>query len=267
MRSIGSSCVNNDDLNACANLLRRADPERFLAAMAAPVAARKLLFPLYAFNAEVVRAPWVTEESMIAEMRLQWWRDVLEEIRAGGPVRRHDVATPLSDVLDDEATGLLDDLILARRWDAYRDPFEDAAAFDDYLLKTSGHLMWTCARALGADNAAQATVMDVGYAHGLGNYLRAIPALEQAGRIPLVDGRAEAVKDLATEALRRLSSARLARDVIPAGARAALLPAWKTSAVLHRAINRPARVAQGALDISPMRSRVMLMVRAGTGRW
>ena len=31
----------DDDLTACADLVRRGDPERFLAAMAAPVAARR----------------------------------------------------------------------------------------------------------------------------------------------------------------------------------------------------------------------------------
>ena len=68
------------DLIACADIVRRADPARFQAAMAAPVAARSVLFPIYAFNVEVARAPWVTSEPMIAEMRLQWWVDALEEI-------------------------------------------------------------------------------------------------------------------------------------------------------------------------------------------
>lgn len=64
---------------ACAALVARGDPDRFAAIMAAPPAARARLFPLYAFNLEVARAPWVTKEPMIAEMRLQWWRDVLAE--------------------------------------------------------------------------------------------------------------------------------------------------------------------------------------------
>ena len=51
---------------ACAALVEKADPLRFRAAMAAPVPARKVLFPLYAFNIEVARAPWVTQEAMIA---------------------------------------------------------------------------------------------------------------------------------------------------------------------------------------------------------
>ena len=76
----------DDDLTACAAIVERADPLRFRATMAAPVKARRVLFPLYAFNIEVARAPWVTQEAMIAEMRLQWWRDVCEEIGQGGPV-------------------------------------------------------------------------------------------------------------------------------------------------------------------------------------
>lgn len=59
------------DLTACAGLVERGDPDRFRAVMAVPVAARRILFPIFAFNIEVSRAPWVTQETVIAEMRLQ----------------------------------------------------------------------------------------------------------------------------------------------------------------------------------------------------
>ena len=62
-------------IQACANLVARADPDRFAAAMSARLQARKKLFPIYAVAAEVARAPWMTKEPVIAEMRLQWWRD------------------------------------------------------------------------------------------------------------------------------------------------------------------------------------------------
>ncbi|MEY8838550.1 squalene/phytoene synthase family protein, partial [Cribrihabitans sp. XS_ASV171] len=106
----------SEDLAACAALVERADPERFRAAMAAPVAAREVLFPLYAMNVEVSRAPWVTAEPMIAEMRLQWWRDALAEIAGGGPVRRHEVVTPLAAVLAPGQAAMLDGYVEARRW-------------------------------------------------------------------------------------------------------------------------------------------------------
>lgn len=269
MRSTGSCCVSSDDLNdslnACADLVRRADPERFMAAMAAPVPARKVLFPIYAFNVEVARAPMVTAEPMIAEMRLQWWRDALGEIRAGGTVRRHQVVTPLAETLDADCAELLDQLIEARRWDIYRDPFRDEAHFTEYLEHTAGNLMLVAARALGPVD--EVTVINVGYAHGLAGWLRAVPELENAKRIPLVDGRATAVKVLAGDGLERLKRARAKRGAITATARPAMLPLWQTAAILSRAVNDPTRVAEGRLDSAPALSRLSLMARAVTGRW
>ena len=101
-------------LQACANLVARADPERFAAAMAAPLAARAVLLPIYAASIEVARAPWVTQEPMIAEMRLQWWRDVFQEIEAGRP-RKHEVVDALAPVLGPRGAEALDAMVLARR--------------------------------------------------------------------------------------------------------------------------------------------------------
>ena len=73
----------SEDVIACAKLVERGDPLRFRAVMAAPSDLRPALFTLFAFNLEVARAPWVTKEAMIAEMRLQWWHDALGEIANG----------------------------------------------------------------------------------------------------------------------------------------------------------------------------------------
>ena len=113
-------------LQACANLVARADPERFAAAMAAPFAARAVLLPIYAASIEVARAPWLTQEPMIAEMRLQWWRDVFEEIEAGTP-RKHEVVDALAPILGPKGAEALDAMVLARRWDIYKEGFTTAA--------------------------------------------------------------------------------------------------------------------------------------------
>ena len=129
---------------ACAALVQRGDPDRFLAVMAAPVAARARLFPLYAFNLEVARAPWVTQEPMIAEMRLQWWRDTVAAMAGPGAVGAHEVVAPLAEVVRGQNLPLavLDRLIEARRWEVYREPFADRDAFDAYLEDTGSGLMW-----------------------------------------------------------------------------------------------------------------------------
>ena len=253
------------DLTACAQLVERGDPDRFAAAMAAPVEARRVLFPIYAFNVEVSRAPWVTKEPMIAEMRLQWWRDALAEIGAGGTVRRHEVVTPLAGCLDAAGAELLDSVAAARRWDIYRDPFEDAGAFDRFIEETAGHLMLASARALG--EVDRQAMLDLGYAQGLAAFLVAVPALEAQGRIPLVDGRREAVALLARGGLERLARARRARRAVGPAARAACLAAWKAEPLLRLAAREPARVAEGGLAISEARVKLRLIWQASTGRW
>ncbi len=195
------------DLAACAALVEKADPERFAATMASPVAARPVLFPLYAFNIEVSRAPWVTQEPMIAEMHLQWWRDALEEIATGGPVRRHEVVTPLQGILDKDGAQTLDRSVAARRWDIYKEAFEDAAHFDAYIDQTAAGLMWTAAQALcrqagqRLDAACEEAVRGVGQAAGFARFLQAVPALEAQQRVPLIDGRPVANAALAQAAL------------------------------------------------------------------
>ena len=224
------------DLNACAAIVERGDPLRFRTVMAAPLAARRVLFPLYAFNVEVSRAPWVTAEPMIAEMRLQWWRDALAEIAAGDVVRRHEVVTPLSTLLSAETARALEGLIEARRWDIYREPFADDRALEDYLNQTSGTLMWTGAAALGQTD--ETAVRAIGFASGVVAFLRAVPALEAAGRVPLVDGSHAGVRVLSERALECFGKG-------PRRAGPALWPAIGTKAVLRRVIQNPAVVAAG----------------------
>ncbi|SMO40821.1 Phytoene/squalene synthetase [Ruegeria faecimaris] len=255
----------NDDLKACAALVHRADPDRFMAAMAAPVSARSVLFPIYAMNVEVARAPWVTQEAMIAEMRLQWWRDALQEIAEGPTVRRHEVVTPLSQVLSPHLAVMLDEYVAVRRWDIYRDPFEDEAQFEAYLNHSSASLMVASAQSLG--EADEPVLRDFGYAVGVANWLRAIPDLEARGCIPLLDGTPDAVRDLAQKALNRLRRAQGKRLAISPEARPALLASWQSEWVLRKAIAQPDRVAAGNLMQGEVRRRVSLMWKVVRGRW
>lgn len=253
------------DFNACAALVERGDPLRFRAAMAAPLSARRVLFPLYAFNIEVARAPWVTQETMIAEMRLQWWRDVAEEIGAGGPVRRHEVATPLAGVIAAQDAPLLDELAAARRWDIYRDPFEDEDHFARYLDQTAGNLAWLAAKTLGV--AQEQVVRDAAFAAGVAAWLTALPELEARGRVPLLDGTVDGVKTLAQGALDRLAAARRQRGKVSANARPALLHIGAAKPVLKAAVAQPMAVADGALPDPIDADRLALPLRVLTGRW
>lgn len=237
---------------ACAALVERGDPDRFLAAMSAPLAARRDLMPLYALNVEVARAPWVTQEPLIAGMRLQWWRDVITETGDGGAARAHEVAAPLAEVLRKApaCAPVLDAMIAARDWDVYGGAMDHAALWD-YLDATAGGLMWASVLATGGGD--EATARAVGRAQGLANWCLAVPALIANGKQPL-DDRAVLAK-----------MARTALADLP-GARAAPAPALRAAWLARRMLTH---VAQGNAIKRPSDGelRLRLMVCAALGRW
>lgn len=246
---------------ACAELVQRGDPDRFRAVMAAPREARGQLFPLYAFNLEVARAPWVTQEPLIAEMRLQWWRDAVENA-ASGAARAHEVAGPLHELILDFGlpVEVLDRLIAARRWDIHRDPHADVAALDSYLEDTGAGLMWLAARALGAPDGAEAAVRAYGWAAAAAGYLRAVPELRARGRQPLPEGMA--TTDLAQIGLQRLAEAHKARKTVPKEVAPALLAGWQAEGLLRQAL-----AGQSSPELPEAKKRWRLLWQAFTGRW
>jgi len=259
-------------VQACAQIVERGDPDRFLAVMSCPVAMRDALFAIYAFNVEVARAPWVTQEPMIAEMRLQWWRDALGEIADGKAVRKHEVTDALAQVLDPEGARALDGLVAARRWDCYTEPFEDLTHFEEYINATAGDLLWTAARLAGAGqgkaqtnappNDLEGTIRRYGHGMGVANWFRAIPELENRGRKPLADGTPDGVRLLALGALRDLDTARwsLGKDsMLDDTVAAALRVGWRAKRTLKKAARDPLSVAEGRLEESPLRRRTGLL--------
>ena len=238
----------------CARLVERADPERFRAIMAAPPAAREVLFPIFAANVEISRAPWMTSDPALAAIRLQWWRDALAEIEAhatsGGLVRRHEVVLPLAQVLFSEGVALLDRVAVARHQDLEPRPFEDDAALWSYLEETTGCLMAAAGVSIG-DVETEAMIR-AGAAAGLANYLRAVPQLVAMGRHPLPDGRDAALADLAREGLARWQAD---ADALPMSVR---LTGWLTPLVLKRVVHDPSAVGAGRLEPGPFRQSLAL---------
>ena len=177
---------------------------------------------------------------------------------AGAP--KHYVSTPLARLVNHEAAQVIDAMAEARRWDIYRDPFEDEAAFDAYIDATAGGLMWMVAASLG--EAEERVVRDYAYAAGLAAYLRAIPELEAQKRVPLLDGTTAGIVRLAERGLDRLAAARQDRRTISAAASAALLPGWQAEVLLKQVRAEPERVGAGALGVSEFCRRVSLMWQA-----
>lgn len=253
------------DIQGCAALVERGDPDRWAAVLAAPVAARAPLLVLYAFNLEIARAPWASREAMICEMRLQFWRDVVAEAPLGKP-RAHEVAGPLAQLIAERGlpVDVLTRMIDARQHDIYAEPFADQAAMDRYLEDTGAGLMWATGLALGGGD--EAGLRGLGWATALAAYLRAIPAIEGRGRVPLVDGTAAGVAALARRGLARLAETGAARARLRGLPRAATLAGWQTAALLRMAAATPERVGQNALALSEFSRRSRLFIAATRGR-
>ena len=78
-----------------ADYVQAHDRDRYLLAMFAPAERRAGMLALIAFNHEVAKTREQVSEPAIGLIRLQWWREAVDEIFADGPVRQHPVVQAL----------------------------------------------------------------------------------------------------------------------------------------------------------------------------
>lgn len=129
-----------DNFEFCEALVRDADKDRFVSALFAPASHRRALHALYALDIELARVRELAREPMPGEIRLQWWREVLNGERPGeeSPVASAVLATirryrlPLCE---------FSDMVDARSFDLYDDPMGSLAELDGYADKTSAALI------------------------------------------------------------------------------------------------------------------------------
>ena len=80
--------------------VRRADPDRWLAGrFIADREARADVIALYAYDHALSRAGRAASNALVAEIRLTWWREVVDEIFAGKAVRAHPTAEGLAETI------------------------------------------------------------------------------------------------------------------------------------------------------------------------
>ncbi|MEL6663158.1 MAG: squalene/phytoene synthase family protein [Pseudomonadota bacterium] len=117
----------------------RTDEDRWISSRYAPLEERRSLIALYAFNIELARVRLVVSETTLGAIRFQWWRDALDEIQAGGPLRKHDVVQALAAKVAQNAYAVS---ALQRLVDRHEDAFEA----NDRSLEPESHLMALAAR-------------------------------------------------------------------------------------------------------------------------
>jgi len=133
----------------CAERLREADKDRFLATLFAPERHRGPLFALYAFDAEVSGVRDRITSPLPGEVRLQWWRDVLTGT-AQGDAAANPIALAIRNVVQRYALPVprLLALIDAHTFDLYDDPMATLPALDAYAAAKSTTMIELAAQVL-----------------------------------------------------------------------------------------------------------------------
>lgn len=251
-------------LSHLGGFVRQHDPDRFLCALFAPAAHRDALFALLAYNHELARAREVASQPMLALIRLQWWREVVENAAEGRPPRQHEVAAPLHACI---AAGTLAAADLLAMSDAREAETEDSmpssGALQAYLRGSAGGVALAAGRLLGASGEALLGVQRAGALYGLAGVLRSTGALARQGRCLLPDdvlaaagltphevmaspeAAAPVVRALAAEGLRQA----MPLAGLPRAAVAAVLPLVLARRDLRRlAAGRPVPPVRGLGD-------------------
>ena len=216
----------------CRTLVAQNAKERYWASLYAPADKRGALYALYAFDHEISRIGSAVREAMAGEIRLQWWREVLEGKRAE-EATAHPVAAALLKAIADHQLPVprLLAAIDAHASDLYDEPLAD---FEEYGEATKGGIIALAAQSLGVTGEA---VGHIATHAGLAR-LAAETARETEARAHL-DAAQALLPLIPSEALPALLPAATIRASL---ARATPLPLWRRQWLIWRAARNPERI-------------------------
>lgn len=273
-----------DDL---ADLLRKADRDRYLASLYAPEDRRGDLIALYAFNAEIAAVRERAREPLPGEVRLRWWLDALAA--PAGQATGNPVADALRAGIARHGLPMraFEDMVEARMFDLYDDPMPDRATLEGYCGETASALIQLSALILDPAAAAGAASAagHAGCAQAIAGLLRLLPLQRSRGQcyVPAEllaaagTSRDAFVSPQPGEAGVRAISAMiaLARDHLarfegsahdlPKSLRPAFLPVAPTAAYLGAMEKLGERALTQVATISELRRNLILLNRAMRG--
>jgi 15-cis-phytoene synthase len=173
----------DDAFAHCAELVRTADRDRFLASLFASADRRDALHALYAFSIEVARVREAAREPLPGEIRLQWWSDVLNGERAAEAQANPVAAALLATItryglVVSTLTGLID----ASRFDLYDEPMATVADLETYAKSRSSVVLALAAQIL-AGVGAEIAAGPAGIAYAIAGLLRAFPLHASRGQL------------------------------------------------------------------------------------
>ncbi len=166
-------------LETALQALKSMDQAQYIACLFVPEHKREAFAALAGYAAELKRILMLVSEPLPGEIRLQWWRDVLEGGISGaraGEAASHPIAGGLlgAMVSHNLPAAPLVAMAEARIFDLYHDPMPDIAALETYLGETEAALIQLESLILDPAKAPQAAQAagHAGMAIGIANIVR-----------------------------------------------------------------------------------------------
>ncbi len=263
--------------------LRDIDRDRYLACLLSPDDKRGALAALYAFNAELARIRDLVHEPLPGEIRMQYWRDLLEG-NAHGSTEANPLAAALLSAVETHRLPrqTLVNMIEARIFDLYDDPMESRTALEGYAGETASALIQLAGLILSPEEAMKSAdaAGHAGVAQAISGMLLLMPLHQRRGQVyipleilsatgldretflasadrPRISAAIEAFAGLGRDHLAKARASALPPSVLPA-----FLPVALAEPVLVKAQKRGAAVLETSLQ-EPQWRRQMRMAFAG----
>lgn len=277
------------DEDYCADMVRAADRDRWLAAALATAGGRPALVALYCLNAETARIPDQVSEPILGRIRLEWWREAVSAARTGD-APDHPALRALSPFL---ASGALSESDLDAFLDARAAELEAPGpatlpAFEARCRAIGGGLARMALGLLAVTGPeALAAAEAAGTAHAMTGRLRNAAWDASRGRVTLPDDLldrhgvdresilmgapgpelAAAARQIAARAGELLAAARAERRTVPRKALPVLAIARITDAELGRLGHTGFDLFSGRTEPWPLARPLAVLTGALTGRY
>ena len=269
--------------------LRDTDRDRYLACLLLGEEKAHAIAPIYAFNAEIARVRDTVREPLPGEIRMQWWRDILNGEKSS-EADAHPIAKELMRTISDHRlpVATFQNLIDARVFDLYDDPMADVITLEGYAGETASALIQLASLVLdpaAAKNSAEAAG-HAGIAQAIAGLLLLMPIHRHRGQVyvpqtvlaatgldrdSFLSGTDKQRIDAVIEAfaglgLDHLKKARLGAARISKANRGAFIPVSLAEPVLNRAIKNKSGIFSQPLNSSQWRRQWILWssLRKGT---
>ncbi len=153
----------------CSGLVRKQDEDRWLAARYAEEGGARRLMALHAFHIELKNIPAAVSEPPLGEIRLQWQRDALQEIRDDKRPHAHPVIEEIAaaGLAGDKFQDAIERAIDAAARPLYGEGFSDIDDLTSWLSEAEATFDGLAVRLIGGDDALVDAAIKAGTAFAL----------------------------------------------------------------------------------------------------